>query len=449
MRVFVLDKNKKPLNPTHPARARKLLKSGRAKVLKRFPFTIILQDVEGGVGTLHATSLQNVCQLNRNDVIGHGEATEPSLTLKIDPGSKTTGLAILQGNRVIWDAELTHRGQQIRDRLTSRRQLRRSRRNRKTRYRKSRFLNRKRPDGWLAPSLMSRVHNILTWVNRLCRICPISGISQELVRFDTQALQNPEISGVEYQQGELFGYEVREYLLEKWGRKCAYCGAENVPLEIEHIKPKSKGGSDRVSNLTLACRPCNQSKGNQEIEQFLSGQPNILKRILGQAKKPLADSAAVNSTRWKLHEELKKTGLPVEVSTGGLTKFNRTRQNLPKTHWLDAACVGKTSLRLKIEVKNPLLITAKGQGTRPMCRTDKYGFPARYVPRQKQVKGFQTGDIVKAIVPKGKKIGTYVGPVAVRSTGSFNISTKTGLVQGISHKYCSPIHQKDGYAYNY
>ncbi|MGK7929376.1 MAG: RNA-guided endonuclease IscB [Spirulina sp.] len=424
MRVFVLDKNKKPLNPTYPARARKLLKSRRAKVFKRFPFTIILQDVEGGE--------TNGCQL------------------KIDPGSKTTGLAILQGHRVVWGTELTHRGQQIRDALTSRQQLRRSRRNRKTRYRKPRFLNRKRPKGWLAPSLMSRVHNILTWVNRLSRVCPISGIFQELVRFDSQALQNPEISGVEYQQGELFGYEIREYLLEKWNRKCAYCGVENVPLEVEHIKPKSKGGSSRVSNLTLACRTCNQAKSNQEIEQFLSGRPDVLKKILGQAKRPLADSAVVNSTRWKLYEELKKTGLSVEVGTGGLTKFNRTRQNLSKTHWLDAACVGKsTPEQLIIEVKNPLFITAKGHGTRQMCRTDKYGFPTRYVPRQKQVKGFQTGDIVKAIVTKGKKIGTYVGRVAVRSTGSFNISTKTGLIQGISHKYCSPIHQKDGYAYAY
>ena len=331
MRVFVLNRNKKPLNPCRPARARKLLKTGRAKVFKRFPFTIILQDAEGW-------EVQN-------------------FKLKIDPGAKTTGLAILQGNRVIWGAELTHRGHQIRDKLTSRRQLRRSRRSRKTRYTKPRFLNRKRsegtplspPSGGIVGGGMSRVHNILTWVKRLCRICPrdtlapftvgervqsipISGLSQELVRFDTQALQNPEISGVEYQQGELFGYEVREYLLEKWGRKCAYCGAENTPLEVEHIQPKSQGGSNRISNLTLACHSCNQAKGNQEIEQFLSRKLEILKRILGQAKKSLADSAAVNSTRGQLYEYLKQTGLPVEVGTGGLTKYNRCRNFLVKTH---------------------------------------------------------------------------------------------------------------------
>ena len=423
MRVFVLDKNKKPLNPTHPARARKLLKSGRAKALKRFPFTIVLQDVEGGQ--------TNDCQL------------------KIDPGSKTTGLAILQENQVIWGAELTHRGSQIRDALTSRRQLRRSRRNRKTRYRKPRFLNRKRPEGWLAPSLMSRVHHILTWVKRLCKICPISGLSQELVRFDTQALQNPEISGIEYQQGELFGYEIREYLLEKWGRKCAYCRAENTPLEIEHINPKSKGGSNRISNLTLACHPCNQAKGNQEIVQFLSGKPDILKRILGQAKKPLADSAAVNSTRWKLYNELKVIGLPVEVGTGGLTKYNRRRQDIPKTHWLDAACVGKTTPeQLIIEVQKPLLIAAKGHGTRQRCRPDKYGFPKGYAPKAKFFQGFQTGDIVKADVPKGKYAGQYVGRIAIRFRPSFVLQLPTKKFD-VHPKYLRTIHRADGYEYRF
>ena len=424
MRVLVIDKNQKPLDPTHPARARKLLKLGRAKVVRRYPFTIIMPELEGENCLTHPHRL------------------------KIDPGAKTTGIAIVQGSRVVWAAELTHRGFQIRDALTTRRQLRSSRRSRKTRYRKPRFENRKRPEGWLAPSLMSRVHNITTWVKKLCRYCPVTELSTELVRFDTQAIQNPEVSGIDYQQGELFGYEVREYLLFKWNRTCAYCGAKDTPLEIEHIKPKSKGGSNRVSNLTLACRPCNEKKGNLEIEQFLSRKPARFKRILSQAKKPLADAAAVNSTRWKLYKALKAMGLPVEVGSGGLTKYNRCRQELPKTHWLDAANVGKsTPEKLIVEVIQPLLITAKGYGTRQMCRTDKYGFPTRYCSRQKVHFGFRTGDIVKAIVTKGKKIGTYLGRVATRAMGSFNISTKNGLIQGISHKYCQIVHRKDGYQY--
>ncbi len=424
MRVFALDKNRKPLDPCHPARARILLKQGRAKVLRRYPFTIILGDLE----------IEN-CVTHFHQ-------------LKIDPGAKTTGLAIVQNHRVVWAAELTHRGFQIRDALTSRRQMRRSRRNRKTRYRQPRFLNRKKPEGWLPPSLMSRVHNILTWVKKLIRFCPIAGCSQELVRFDTQKMQNPKISGTDYQQGTLYGYELREYLLEKWHRTCAYCGATATPLEIEHIKPKSKGGSDRGSNLTIACHSCNQAKGNQEIEQFLSNKPSILKGILSQTKRPLADTAAVNTTRWKLYNELKSTGLSVEVGSGGLTKYNRCRQNFPKTHWLDAANVGSVET-LYVEDYQPLLITAKGHGTRQICRTDKFGFPKRHCSRIKIHKGFQTGDIAKAIVTKGKKIGTYVGRVATRATGYFNISTNNGLVQGISHRYCQAIHRKDGYSYQF
>lgn len=350
---------------------------------------------------------------------------------------------------MVWAAELTHRGLQIRESLTSRRQLRRSRRNRKTRYRPARFQNRIRPQGWLPPSLQSRVENIVTWIKRLCKVAPIAAISQELVRFDMQKMQNPEISGEEYQQGTLYQYEIREYVLEKWGRKCAYCGVENVPLELEHIVPVSKGGSNRVSNLTLSCRPCNQSKGSKDIRDFLSGKPNVLNRVLSHVKKPLSGAAAVNATRWALFNRLKQFGLDVESGTGGRTKFNRTQQDLPKTHWIDAACVGESTPKLVFRTNKPLLIAAKGHGTRQMCRTDKYGFPSRYVPRDKFVKGFQTGDIVKAIVTAGKKIGTYVGRVAVRSTGSFNIQTANGLIQGISHKYCSTVHRKDGYAYSF
>ncbi len=187
-----------------------------------------------------------------------------------------------------------------------------------------------------------------------------------------------------------------------------------------------KGGSDRVSNLTLACRPCNQAKGNRDVREFLSGKPSVLDRILRQAKTPLKDVAAVNATRWKLCQQLKETGLPIEVGTGGQTKFNRTRFGLPKTHGLDAACVGKME-SIQVRTEQPLLIKATGHGTRQMCGTNKFGFPTRHRSRARFVKGFQTGDLVKAVVPKGKKAGTHVGRVAVRSTGWFNISTATKI----------------------
>jgi 5-methylcytosine-specific restriction endonuclease McrA len=156
----------------------------------------------------------------------------------------------------------------------------------------------------------------------------------ELVRFDTQLLENPEIGGAEYQQGELAGYEVREYLLEKFTRTCAYCGATGVPLQVEHVVPRVRGGSNRVSNLTIACEPCNQAKGSRTAEEF--GHPDVQ----AQAQRLLKDAAAVNASRWALYRRLQASQLPVEVGTGGRTKCNRTQRGLPKTHWLDAACVG-------------------------------------------------------------------------------------------------------------
>ncbi len=265
-----------------------------------------------------------------------------------------------------------------------------------------------------------------------------------------QKMENPEISGREYQQGTLSGYETREYLLEKWDRTCAYCGKKDVPLEIEHIVPKSRGGSNRISNLTLCCRSCNQKKSNLSVEEFLKDSPERLRRIKAGAKAPLRDAAAVNSTRWALFKRLKATtGLTVEVGSGGRTKFNRSRQRLEKTHWLDAACVGRsTPEKLIVKDVYPLQIKAMGYGSRQMCRVDKYGFPRTGPKGSKTVKGFQTGDIVTAIVTKGKKMGRYMGRVAVRTSGSFNIKTEASTVQGISYRYCKKIHAVDGYTYN-
>jgi 5-methylcytosine-specific restriction endonuclease McrA len=426
-KVFVVDTNKHPLNPVHPGRARLLLTRGKAAVLRRYPFTIVLKSA---VESPHV---------------------EP-LRVKLDPGSKVTGLAIVNdvSGEVVFAAELTHRGQAIKKALDGRRAVRRSRRLRKTRYRQARFAHRRKPQGWLPPSLESRIANMLTWVNRLRRCCPIAAISMELVKFDLQKLEHSEISGVEYQQGTLAGYEVREYLLEKWGRQCAYCGVKDVPLQIEHIRPRAKLGTDRISNLTLACEPCNSKKGTQDMQVFLANKPAVLKRILAQAKAPLNHAAAVNSTRWSLFERLQAVGVPIECGSGGLTKFNRTMRGLPKAHWMDAACVGKsTPEHLQNTGVVPLLVTAHGYGNRQMCLMDKRGFP-RTKPKQAQaVKGYQTGDIVRAVVTHGKKVGTYVGRVAVRATGFFNITTAAGTIEGISHRDCYPIYRADGYSYQF
>jgi hypothetical protein len=171
-------------------------------------------------------------------------------------------------------------------------------------------------------------------------------------------------------------YEVREYLLNKWERKWADCGVENIAWQVEHIYPRAKGGSNRISNLCLVCHSCNQKKGTKNIEKFLAKKPDILKRILAQAKRPLKDAAAVNWTRGALFNRLKEAGFPVVTGSGGLTKFNRTRLELPKSHWLDVACVGQIE-SLEVLTNKPLLIKSTGHATRQICRTDKFGFPSR------------------------------------------------------------------------
>lgn len=280
--VFVLDRRKRPLMPCTEKRAGLLLARGRARVHRLRPFTIRLVD-----RTAEASAVQPV-------------------VLKLDPGSQTTGLALVREaagpggpvHHALLLLELGHRGGAVRERLRARAAYRRRRRSANLRYRPRRFDNRRRPAGWLPPSLASRVGNVRTWAARLARWAPVARVDLELVRFDTQRLQDPEVSGVQYQRGELFGYEVRAYLLAKWGRRCAYCGAGGVPLELDHIVPRSRGGSDRVSNLALACRPCNQAKGNRTAGEF--GHPEVQAR----AKAPLRDAAAVNATRYAIRQGL-------------------------------------------------------------------------------------------------------------------------------------------------
>jgi hypothetical protein len=199
LKIAVLDTKKQPLAPCHPAMARKLLSRGEAAVFRLAPFTIILKREVSDVRT-------------------------PDFRLKIDPGSKMTGVAIInqQTGEVVFAAEIEHRGHAIKKSLDARRSVRRGRRNRKTHYRKPRFKNRRRLEGSLPPSLESRIENVYTWAQRLRRVYPIKGIAMELVKFDLQLMENSEIKGVEYQQGELAGYELKEYLLLKFGHQCTY-----------------------------------------------------------------------------------------------------------------------------------------------------------------------------------------------------------------------------------
>ena len=419
MSVFVLDQHKQPLMPCSEKRARLLLSRHRAVVHRIMPFTIRLKDRK-----------VEECHLQ-------------PMALKLDPGSRTTGIALvrvelsLQGevHHAVHLAELAHRGEDVHKAMQQRRGFRRRRRSANLRYRPPRFLNRRRSKGWLPPSLRSRIGNILTWAHRYRRWVPISRIEVERVKFDLALMQNPEIAGVLYQQGELAGWETRAYLLEKFGRHCVYCNGANVPFELDHVVPKSRGGSDRVSNLVLACHGCNQNKGDRTALEF--GYP----QVQVQARTPLKDAAAVNATRYALCDALLVLGLPIKTWSGGRTRFNRSCFGVEKTHAYDAACVGDMA-GVEVGAGRTLRIVAHGRGGYQRTNVDDSGFPRGYLMRRKRVRKFQTGDLVKAVVPLPlKTAGTHIGRVAVRATGSFRV----GKVDGINAKYCRMVQRSDGY----
>lgn len=419
--VFVLDKQKKPLMPCTPRRARLLLTRRRAVVHRLSPFTIRLKDRTAGESTLQP------------------------VVLKIDPGSKTTGLALARVeetqegeiHHALHLAELAHRGEEVCERLRKRAAYRRRRRSANLRYRSPRFLNRRRPPGWLPPSLRSRIGNVLTLARRSQHWAPISRIDVERVKFDTQLLQDPEVSGIQYQRGELAGWEVRSYVLEKFGYRCAYCGRGETLFELDHIWPRSRGGTSRVSNLALACHACNAAKGDRTAAEFGCAE------VEAQARRPLHDAAAMNASRYALCDALRALEVPVTTWSGGRTRWNRDRFHIEKAHALDALCVGDLAGARAGPLKT-FAIKATGRGR--YCRTnvDESGFPRGYLTRKKQIEGIKTGDRVRAVVPLGFAAhGTHSGRIAVRANRQFRM----GKVQGIPARFCQLLQLADGYDY--
>ena len=420
--VFVLDKSKKPLNMISHAKARILLKNRLAVVHKVYPFTIRLKD---------------------NSAV----LKDRSYIVKLDPGSRTTGVAITDNNdSVVMLAEIEHKGHVIKRNLDKRRAVRNSRRQRKTRYRESRFLNRTRPKGWLAPSVKSRADNVINFIRKYKKLININKVMIENVNFDVaQMTSDIKLWGTSYQQGPLYQTKLRSYLFKKYNGQCVYCG--NKAEEIEHINPKSKGGTNSPHNLVIACKKCNKLKGKLSLKEFGELMNKDYSHL--EPKKLPKDAAIVQSSRNYMAREITKLVSDTTTYDAWMTKYNRDSLGLPKEHYYDALSVGEVPTRFNFLTDKILVISAKGRGSRQMCRVDKYGFPRTSAKASKSVKGFQTGDMVKAIVPKGLKQREYLGRVMVHSRGYFDIKTKNGLAQSIGYKYCRLIQRGDGYSYSY
>ncbi len=390
LRVPVLNMRGKPLMPTTPGKARILLQQRKATVIQRSPFTI------------------QICYLT-------GNYTQ-NIKLGIDAGYSTIGFSTVTEKSELLSGELTLR-KRVSKFIEQKRHYRRARRNRLW-HRKPRFNNRSKLEGWFAPSIQHKLETHLRLIKKLAKILPITKIRVEVASFDTHKLQNPEIKGVEYQQGELQGYEVREYLLEKWGRKCAYCGKSNLPLEIEHIVPKIRGGTDRVSNLTLACHKCNQKKGDKTASEF--GYPEIQKK----AKQTLKATAFMNIVRWRLVNTLK-----CDWTYGYITKHDRIKFGMEKSHVNDAFVIagGTTQsrskpYRLTQTRRNNRSIQTNRRGYKPSIRRQMYRLHpndlVRYIKTLYNVKGVHSyGKYVILVDKVGKLIDINVKKVELVKYG--------------------------------
>lgn len=303
--IYVLNQNGHPLMPTkNHAKVRILLKSKKAKVIRRCPFTIQLM-----------YSSTNYTQ---------------SINLGVDAGSKHIGISATTKNKVLFESDVELRNDIV-NLLSTRRQNRRTRRNHKTRYRKPRFDNRKRKDGWLAPSVQNKVDTHLTVIRKVHEILPVSKIIVEAASFDIQKIKNPTISGTEYQQGsQLDFWNVREYVLFRDNHICQCCKGKSKDkiLNVHHIESRKTGG-DAPNNLITLCETCHTG--------YHKGTVNLPKRI--KRGMSFKDTSFMGIMRWAFYNKLKEIYPNVSLTYGYITKNTRIENKLPKDHYIDARCI--------------------------------------------------------------------------------------------------------------
>ena len=305
MLVYVVSINGQPLMPTNRyGKIRRLLKNKQAKVLKRCPFTVQL---------LYETK----------------NATQP-ISLGVDAGSKYIGLSATTKDKVLFESVVEVRNDIV-NLLSTRRELRVSRRNRKTRYRQARFDNRvkSKKEGWLSPSVKQKIQTHLTVIDNVCTILPITSITVEVASFDIQKIKNPEIKGEEYQQGEQLGFwNVREYVLWRDNHECQHCHGKSKDkvLNVHHIESRKTGGN-YPSNLITLCETCHRAYHRGEISLNL------------KRGKSYRDATFMGIMRWAFYNVLKEKHQNVALTYGYITKNTRIKNNLPKDHYIDARCI--------------------------------------------------------------------------------------------------------------
>ena len=382
MLAFVLNLHGKPLMPCKPQRAKKLLKLGKAKVVRRSPFTI-----------------KFTCGCS---------GYKQELTAGMDSGSKVIGTAVLRGSQqVVYQAETHLRGEEIKAKMEQRRMYRRARRGRKTRYRKPRFLNRKASIRLerLPPSTKHKVMAHLREKMYVESILPITNWRLELASFDIHAISNPDVSKSAwwtYQRGDMYGFQnLKQYVLKRDAYLCQSCKKKtknNSELHVHHIKFRSNGGTDTKNNLITLCKPCHDRLHKRKDAQNYS---------LKLKPKPVNTKHATEVS--VVASQLRKLFGGFEESFGFITKVDRMEQNLEKRHFIDAAVIASKGHSAKLSRKTIIRrYVAKGdyQQTKGI-RSEKA------IPTGK-LYGLRKFDLINT--PKG--IGFVKGK---RSSGYFSI----------------------------
>lgn len=442
-RVLVVDAHRRPLAPCTPARARILMRQGKAAVLRYLPFTLILKTVVD-------------------------PATTPPCVVSIDPGTQHTGLALTlqraqRGPLVVWHAELKLRQREIRLRVAKRAMVRRARRGRKLRRRPARFLNRTKPSHWLPPSSEHVVARTTTVIARLQRYVKLSQVRIEHVQFDTGLLLQT-VSDAEYQT-LLRRIHLKEYLYAVH-HGCVYCHgtSKDRRMEIDHVVPRSAGGSNSLVNLTLACHTCNQDKGARNIplwslshvtkssewsQAIVTHAPKVWARhtklidaFVGQRyvqiAQGLADASNMNRLRRLLGDRIcQQTGLMPDYYPAYMTHYRRILTDMPKDHWVDASLVGWFNSPLPhYEVKgSPLLLETKRHQSRQMVKMDKYGFPATRPKGPSRRHGIKSGDFVQCM----RNLTAMLGYASLTNT---NVALKDGKITRVFSARCIRVLQK-------
>ena len=447
--VPVLDRNGNPLAPTRPSRARKWLEAGTAvKVWHNWHFAVQRPDLDAS------------------------ECEVPEVSLRIDPGYRHTGMAVVLDQRynsvqVVAGYVVKHRTAIIVKSMTQRNAMRRGRRSRLHR-RPAQFDNRTRPPNWLPPSMRSCVANISTTVRHLMGLYPIAELHMETSIFDTRLLHDPFVSGEGYQTSERGKMQVREYVMQRDQHTCQYCGTTKGRLETDHVVPKSHGGAYRIGNLVISCRRCNKSKDNQTVEKFLATDPTRLAKIRARLKVSLRSATHMNYLMHLLRNRLSETNLPLVEHDATTTAYTRRRLGIQKSHVNDAACLGDP-LEVRNVPERVTLVTSVGHGRRQMlwppdangsprhkkgnagrnhpyqsyCRLprDQQGFTT--VPghrsRHRRAHGICSGDLVRYQHPKQGTVQGYAilikGNTKVRVTGRGEVKVEQCVLLARANGY--------------